>query len=1205
MDVLEKLLLDLYSTLENEDSKIDPISLVANIEAVALGDLEASDLEYVTTLLFDSSSPPSLIQFLIDSSRTKDKELVKAKCNALKFIAQFIKLTASTIQSVALKLIKTCLDLLKKEDSGETKAALLLPVKNVLRCCCRSGSGGNVLFRIDPEVLNLEGVYKTLIDELKYNKKITKGTKSETFKVLGLLVASYPDHAITITNVDFVLNICETTLAQNFSNKSKESPDFASIAGTFSCLDRCLFEFEGRFANNADLWKYLLQAVVAASQPDVFRYAATNKALRLIRNHAELFQSLIGANASKSYEVVLEAHRLDKKSISKHVQDALYAVMAQIAAFVVTNHRDGDKEDSSHALTTLQTLSGQFMRLLEEGRTGGSQEGDILHAVQGYAAIAPAMGQIATLTAPSKVVAKTGKAKAPAPQEDGLMGVVGAIVTAASHYVGSMEDREQQQTQGDSSEVAGVLVLTSHVAYKKSLFLLAVTSLLNASTAQAPLSPQVERFLEEYVTDAVVGYSKLFPKQQALVHRSLCQLAHGLVRMQQAALAAVPPTASPSMTVFSRFLDYLVSALLMRTVTRTVAGEDVDSSSLRLSEFTGDPDDRLVFAYVPLWEELLLPADKATRALLTINWQPDYASCVSSALYDKMLSSVLRAVNSLDLAYVLSGEEEQQETFVVPVNMADQDVLLNLVTFLEILLPRCLPERLKYWFSLFTSSVLQLAKRFPLISALYRLLSCLLVAAETHIEAASSQRGDRNEVWVQEIRTALYELKPFLLELQLQAGSSSSGFKDELLEAALHLLLSSPVSVLSLHDLIPSVQMSLSTGLQALRSVQLLTRHLISDKSQLTQYLPTLLPVLDRYLTTSEGGERGGAGQIYLKTTTKLKAGKGSVVNAAGGADDSSFATLQFAVLSFLGRLGGDNQNLLLPPQETVQDSLAWSEDACILVDLPLPVDVEAITQRQKSSRTPPAAVPIKMCLDSLLPRLVELCGSSAADKQLLTASAECFHSLLIFMIGSAVSIAKTRDSPFTPLYEKVFPAVIRLAVSSDSVCRLLFEKLLFQVVRWFSGLNQVHEDDASALLDALLAGLSDSQAEGAERDVCARAMQEFFAWAIRQSTKRETARHPASVDAMMARMTVLAAHPASEKRMAAVAVFSKIYRNLREETALVHKYAMNVLYLLLKALRQETNTAAQQEIVTCALKYEEMIAVSVLGKDDAAGLIR
>jgi hypothetical protein len=117
--------------------------------------------------------------------------------------------------------------------------------------------------------------------------------------------------------------------------------------------------------------------------------------------------------------------------------------------------------------------------------------------------------------------------------------------------------------------------------------------------------------------------------------------------------------------------------------------------------------------------------------------------------------------------------------------------------------------------------------------------------------------------------------------------------------------------------------------------------------------------------------------------------------------------------------------------------------------------------------------------------------------------------------------------------------------------------------------------------------------------------MQEFFVWAIRQSTKRETARHPASVDAMMARMTVLAAHPASEKRMAAVAVFSKIYRNLREETALVHKYAMNVLYLLLKALRQETNSAAQQEIVTCALKYEEMVAVSILSKDDAAELIR
>jgi hypothetical protein len=109
-------------------------------------------------------------------------------------------------------------------------------------------------------------------------------------------------------------------LRKNFTATSK--PDFAAIAGAFSCLDRCFTDYvthqsdrfsddsdpdgDGRqrekalkhpvagLVQNATLWEYLLKAASVATSPDATRYALSSKALRFIKHHAELFTSVIG-----------------------------------------------------------------------------------------------------------------------------------------------------------------------------------------------------------------------------------------------------------------------------------------------------------------------------------------------------------------------------------------------------------------------------------------------------------------------------------------------------------------------------------------------------------------------------------------------------------------------------------------------------------------------------------------------------------------------------------------------------------------------------------------------------------------------------------------------------------------------------------------------------------------------------------------------
>ena len=416
MDLLEKLLVDLHSSIEGEESKIDCVSLVANIEAIALAEMEPADLEYTTSLLFTSTSPPSLLIFLEDSSRSKDKEIIGAKKNALKFLAQFIKVMPYMVDKTGPEIFKTLLALFKKETSGEVKSCLLLPAKNLLRNPS-FGAG----FETEGSELTVETVYKILLDELHQSaSKVGKGLRCEALKTLGLLVFAFPVHPATTQSITPVLTLCENVLQQNFSKTCKD-PDFSAIAGAFSCLDRCLVQFEEKYANSVDLWKFLLQAVMATTSSDTSRYSACNKAVRLISHHAELFAHLIGHNASTSYNLLYTMHTAGKKSMQKHSSNALYTVLRQIAVFVVNS-----TTDTADAVRTVEKLYAEYMSILVNGNstttttntnttnttttntttsttntntttntsddasTAQQQEGLML-AVQGLAAIAPAV----------------------------------------------------------------------------------------------------------------------------------------------------------------------------------------------------------------------------------------------------------------------------------------------------------------------------------------------------------------------------------------------------------------------------------------------------------------------------------------------------------------------------------------------------------------------------------------------------------------------------------------------------------------------------------------------------------------------------------------------------------------------------------------------------------------------------------------------
>lgn len=73
--------------------------------------------------------------------------------------------------------------------------------------------------------------------------------------------------------------------------------------------------------------------------------------------------------------------------------------------------------------------------------------------------------------------------------------------------------------------------------------------------------------------------------------------------------------------------------------------------------------------------------------------------------------------------------------------------------------------------------------------------------------------------------------------------------------------------------------------------------------------------------------------------------------------------------------------------------------------------------------------------------------------------------------------------------------------------------------------------------------------------------MAEFLRYAIKQTTKKQAAKHVFGADALLNRLEGMLTHPDRFKRMGGVSAWSRIHRDLREESALVDRCSPPLSY--------------------------------------------
>jgi hypothetical protein len=1204
---LERLLLD----LSDETNGADPANIVDNIEALVLSDVSVSETELSVNLILKSESPPSLIHFVNKFIRSKDKALVKAKIGALKFIYRYLKLVGKYFDRFALSSVTMLLDIWRREDSGEVRAALLLPIKIIFKYCQRFGYSENLgsaealdsrLEIMNVDAVNLAEVYDKLLEDLKHNKKtLTKTGKSEIFKILGMLVGSYPEADVTATKVSIIVDYALWSLDQNFKGKDKDVEP-SVIAGIFSCLDRICYSFDhvvfAASKSKATVFEYLLKAVSAVTQGDISRFAMSSKALRFLKNHSSLFQELIATHARQAYRCVYDCYKSGKEGVYKHSEDTLLKIVDEISASICESVDQRKKSTPAASIleAVLTSEAGKgFTELVQEHLSYLNAAVDVDKLVAAETSFtAKAISMIAPCIAILEQIGYVNK----------VFGniALNIIQTSPATVAASVMNNESSYYEIPASWS----IKHVHLFYS-------VTCLANQTASAGSIRKEIVSWLLETAVDAMTGYNKLTKKYQWILTKALVVLSRcGLKAFRK------------------EYLEVFIPALFLRSVSRGNIGNYSNYANFSSVDAGQDTDGvgeeaeqsvvlkPLVQDYIPLWINLFNPTDKALLFQF-MKMEVDYKSSIGAVMFNQFFVTMVKFMRSLNMEYSIDTSDGRE--IITPNNPVDQgiiyrniksvvhvylfaDLAINLASLVENVVIAEFSDISLRWLPLLIPELIEKSLQYPMVSTFYNILSnffrvlgqCESMVGQDHQKGAHESdpvfvpmdfdsyldklhSDDESQLAKSRIFFGSSELRPMMNRITgyvTEIKSKLSSFHDELLSACLRLILHAPRIILtSIDDYVEPICLALETGFQVELALKILDVHISRQESKriaLVQHLPRVLKLLEPYLISpDEDSESQKSVQFNTKLAIRLR--------FLSSSSSQELFSIQRSVMRIVGRLGGFNQLIIPPQEEVLKSSLAWSVNHdTVSVKLPLLGLATAstsryLTQRMTQSTTQNVEViEVTVALDRLLPRIVELATSqsSSTDKHAKLAAAESLHAIVTLLIGTAATSPDRKDkgdSVLAKIYSKLFHAVIDLSVDADPMCGRLFDKLLFQIVHWFSGPRQVHEAEAASLIDSLIDGLCVSN-DAQVRNQCSRALGEFFHWSIKQSSKKDVANSGLSADSLLTRLFVIAVHSNTRFRVGATAVFQKIYVYFREETNLVSKYLLQIVSTLLKSMQ-------------------------------------
>jgi DNA-dependent protein kinase catalytic subunit len=275
------------------------------------------------------------------------------------------------------------------------------------------------------------------------------------------------------------------------------------------------------------------------------------------------------------------------------------------------------------------------------------------------------------------------------------------------------------------------------------------------------------------------------------------------------------------------------------------------------------------------------------------------------------------------------------------------------------------------------------------------------------------------------------------------------------------------------------------------------------------------------------------------------------------------YEQIQFRILKIIGQLAGEMGHCMYQTtnNSSALQMITWDSVQHLKFYVPF-VDMK------------PA-----IYFDRFLPRIIYLALSST-NRQVKVNSCELLHAIVIYMIGKSVSdpdaISATSGGnegqkgnyQMNKIYNRIYPALLKLACDVDNFARNLFQPLVMQMIHWFTGNRKYESLDTIELLNCIMDCLVDEK-DAALRDLSAQALKEFIKWSIKHTPlyNQDSASSSINVKSILKRIFNFLTHPSSSKRLGAALAWNSIYVIFREEESLVNKYVFELLYYLIESL--------------------------------------
>eukprot|EP01134_Creolimax_fragrantissima_P008139 CFRG8139T1 len=396
-----------------------------------------------------------------------------------------------------------------------------------------------------------------------------------------------------------------------------------------------------------------------------------------------------------------------------------------------------------------------------------------------------------------------------------------------------------------------------------------------------------------------------------------------------------------------------------------------------------------------------------------------------------------------------------------------------------------------------------------------------------------------------------------------------NGYNGELHVACLRFIFSLPHQLYQdmLDTLVPAMARALHLGLgfvplaaDALATLDKWVERM--QNNEIRRHFPVLLPLLEMYMKTSTD-----VGQVTAEEenerATLLRHQARTVNRKGGGVTTVTTASdLRWRATLLLGRIGSEHNMILLPDrlipaypnpgQRNKSEHLRWNPDDLLNYSVAF------------------ANMRVEIALDVLLPTVMEL-AESCSDRSTKVVACELFHALCLFLIGRSSQMTNDDPAKFRPLYERVLPAIFRLAVDIESVTRQLFNPLVHQIIHWFTTAPKRDSAETHSLLNTIVTMLGQPDSGIALRDLCALALREFLKWSIKHTDNTsiaKTSNQITNVKHTLKQLHRMMNHGDVSMRLGACLGVNQSYVVIREETVVVDEMILELFFNIIRCLR-------------------------------------